>query len=66
MLEMASSGSKVMQSRSVEFAKKFGVTFEVRSWEGASFMPGLVTRFRRDGSRWIRVETDPGPGIAAG
>jgi 3',5'-cyclic AMP phosphodiesterase CpdA len=42
------------------------VTFEVRSWEGASFMPGLVTRFRRDGSRWIRVETDPGPGIAAG
>ena len=42
------------------------VTFEVRSWEGVSFMPGLVTRFRRDGSRWIRVETDPGPGIAAG
>jgi aspartate kinase len=31
MLEMASSGSKVMQSRSVEFAKKFGVSFEVRS-----------------------------------
>ena len=31
MLEMASSGTKVMQSRSVEFAKKFGVTFEVRS-----------------------------------
>ena len=31
MLEMASSGSKVMQSRSVEFAKKFGVPFEVRS-----------------------------------
>ena len=31
MLEMASSGSKVMQSRSVEFAKKFGVLFEVRS-----------------------------------
>lgn len=29
MLEMASSGSKVMQARSVEFAKKFGVTFEV-------------------------------------
>src|SRR5439155_5252942 len=25
MLEMASSGSKIMQSRSVEFAKKFGV-----------------------------------------
>lgn len=31
MLEMASSGSKVMQSRSVEFAKKYGVVFEVRS-----------------------------------
>lgn len=31
MMEMASSGSKVMQSRSVEFAKKFGVIFEVRS-----------------------------------
>jgi aspartate kinase len=31
MLEMASSGSKVMQSRSVEFAKKFGVRFEVRN-----------------------------------
>jgi aspartate kinase len=31
MLEMASSGSKVMQSRSVEFAKKFNVPFEVRS-----------------------------------
>jgi aspartate kinase len=28
---MASSGSKVMQSRSVEFAKKFNVIFEVRS-----------------------------------
>ncbi len=31
MLEMASSGSKVMQSRSVEFAKRFGVAFEVRN-----------------------------------
>jgi aspartate kinase len=31
MLEMASLGSKVMQSRAVEFAKKFGVNFEVRS-----------------------------------
>ncbi len=31
MLEMASSGSKVMQSRSVEFAKKFKVPFAVRS-----------------------------------
>src|SRR5204862_3028220 len=31
LLEMASSGAKVMQSRTVEFAKKFGVEFEVRS-----------------------------------
>jgi aspartate kinase len=31
MLELASLGAKVMQSRSVEFAKKFGVKFEVRS-----------------------------------
>src|SRR5580658_990621 len=31
MLELASAGSKVMQSRSVEFAKKYGVIFEVRS-----------------------------------
>ena len=30
MLELASSGSKVMQSRSVEFAEKHGVVFEVR------------------------------------
>jgi aspartate kinase len=31
LLEMASTGSKVMQSRAVEFAKKFGIEFEVRS-----------------------------------
>lgn len=31
LLEMASSGSKVMQSRAVEFAQKFNVPFEVRS-----------------------------------
>src|SRR6201984_43350 len=31
VLEMAGGGSKVMRSRSVEFAKKFGVEFEVRS-----------------------------------
>ena len=31
MLELASAGSKVMQSRSVEFAHKYGVDFEVRS-----------------------------------
>lgn len=31
LLEMASLGSKVMQARSVEFAQKHGVVFEVRS-----------------------------------
>jgi aspartate kinase len=43
MLEMASSGSKVMQSRSVEFANKFGVPFEVRNSMNTN--PGtLVTK----------------------
>ncbi len=41
LLEMAGSGAKVMQSRAVEFAKKFGVDFEVRSsFKGAA---GTVT-----------------------
>ena len=31
MLELASSGSKVMQTRAVEFAQKHNVSFEVRS-----------------------------------
>src|ERR1700719_2624597 len=31
LLEMAGAGSKVMQSRAVEFARKFGVEFEVRA-----------------------------------
>ncbi len=42
MLEMASSGSKVMQSRSVEFAKKFKVPFEVRS--SFSNNPGTIVK----------------------
>ncbi|MEO0446950.1 MAG: aspartate kinase, partial [Verrucomicrobiota bacterium] len=42
MLEMASSGTKVMQSRSVEFAKKFGVVFEVRS--SLNQHPGTTVR----------------------
>jgi aspartate kinase len=42
LLERAGAGSKVMQSRAVEFAKKFGVEFEVRS----SFkpQPGTIAR----------------------
>src|SRR5690349_749454 len=39
LLEMAGAGSKVMQSRAVEFAKKFNVPFEVRS----SFHPAAGT-----------------------
>lgn len=31
LLELASSGSKVMQARSVEFARKYNVVFEVKS-----------------------------------
>jgi aspartate kinase len=42
MLELASSGSKVMQSRSVEFAKKYGVVFEVRS--SFNHNPGTIVK----------------------
>ena len=42
MLELASSGAKVMQSRSVEFAKKFGVPFEVRS--SLNQNPGTIVK----------------------
>ena len=42
MLEMASSGSKVMQARSVEFAKKFGVVFEVRNSMNSN--PGTIVQ----------------------
>ena len=46
MLEMASSGSKVMQSRSVEFAKKYGVVFEVRS--SLNDNPGTIVTEEHD------------------
>jgi len=42
MLELASSGSKVMQSRSVEFAAKYGVVFEVRS--SFNHNPGTIVK----------------------
>jgi len=42
LLEMAGSGSKVMQSRAVEFAKKFGVEFEVRS--SLKNAPGTIAK----------------------
>src|SRR5438309_6335959 len=42
MLELASLGAKVMQSRSVEFAKKFEVVFEVRS--SLNDNPGTIVK----------------------
>ena len=42
MLELASLGAKVMQGRSVEFAKKFGVVFEVRS--SLNDNPGTIVK----------------------
>lgn len=42
MLELASLGAKVMQSRSVEFAKKFGVVFAVRS--SLNENPGTIVK----------------------
>jgi aspartate kinase len=42
MLELASLGAKVMQSRSVEFAKKFKVVFEVRS--SLNDKPGTIVK----------------------
>src|SRR6266576_2581705 len=42
MLELASLGAKIMQSRSVEFAKKFGVVFEVRS--SLNDNPGTIVK----------------------
>src|SRR6267378_3613484 len=44
LLEMASAGSKVMQSRAVEFAKKFGVEFEVRSSLRHEGIRGTITK----------------------
>src|SRR5215813_635083 len=42
MLELAGLGAKVMQSRSVEFDKKFGVVFEVRS--SLNNNPGTIVK----------------------
>jgi aspartate kinase len=53
MLEMASSGSKVMQSRSVEFAKKFGVVFEVRS--SFNNNPGTIVKEETDSMEAVVV-----------
>jgi aspartate kinase len=53
MLEMASSGSKVMQSRSVEFAKKFGVRFEVRN--SMNNNPGTLVKEEETGMEAVVV-----------
>ena len=42
MLELASSGSKVMQTRAVKFAQKYGVRFEVRS--SFNDKPGTIVK----------------------
>ena len=78
MLEMASSGSKVMQSRSVEFAKKFGVVFEVRSSfnqnpgtivkEENAGMENVVIRgvsVERNQAKVTIVQVPDKPGVAA-
>lgn len=42
LMELAGAGAKVMQLRSVEFAKKFGVVFEVRS--SLNDNPGTIVK----------------------
>ncbi|MBI4609329.1 MAG: aspartate kinase, partial [Candidatus Rokubacteria bacterium] len=51
MLEMASLGARVLQSRSVEFAKKYAVPVHVRS----SFKPDPGTLVTREDSRMEEV-----------
>src|SRR6476659_10519028 len=78
MLELASLGAKVMQSRSVEFAKKFGVIFEVRSSlndnpgtivkEETKSMEGVVVRgvsLDKNQAKVTLVAVPDKPGVAA-
>src|SRR5690349_12347030 len=78
MLELASLGAKVMQSRSVEFAKKFGVIFEVRSSlnenpgtivkEETKSMEGIVVRgvaLDKNQAKVTLVGVPDKPGVAA-
>ncbi|MGD1084914.1 MAG: aspartate kinase [Verrucomicrobiota bacterium] len=78
MLELAGLGAKVMQSRSVEFAKKFGVVFEVRSSlnenpgtivkEETPSMEGVVIRgvsLDKNQAKITLVEVPDRPGTAA-
>ena len=64
MLEMASSGSKVMQSRSVEFAKKFGTTVK----EESAGMEQVVVRgisVERNQAKVTVAQVPDKPGCAA-
>src|ERR1700756_2948214 len=78
MLELAGLGAKVMQSRSVEFAKKFGVIFEVRSSlndnpgtigkEETLSMEGVVIRgvsLDKNQAKVTLVAVPDRPGVAA-
>src|SRR5208337_3811788 len=78
MLELAGLGAKVMQSRSVEFAKKFGVPFEVRSSlndnpgtlvkEETRSMEGVVIRgvwLDENQAKITLVQVPDRPGVAA-
>jgi aspartate kinase len=78
MLELASLGAKVMQSRSVEFAKNFGVVFEVRSSlndnpgtivkEETKSMEGIVVRgvaLDKNQAKVTLVGVPDKPGVAA-
>ncbi len=78
MLELASLGAKVMQSRSVEFAKKFGVVFEVRSSlndnpgtivkEETRSMEGVVIRgvsLDKNQAKITLISVPDRPGVAA-
>src|ERR1700745_4525238 len=53
MLEMASLGAKVMQSRAVEFAKKFAVVFEVRS--SFNDQPGTIVKAETAGMEKVVI-----------
>ncbi len=78
MLELAGSGAQVMQGRSVEVAKKFGVVFEVRSTfsnepgtrvhQEVSRMEEVVVSgiaFDRNQAKISLVDVPDRPGIAA-
>jgi aspartate kinase len=78
MLELSSLGARVMQSRSVEFAKKFNVKFEVRSSlnnnpgtivkEETHSMEGVVVRgvsLDKNQAKVTLVRVPDTPGMAA-